>query len=227
MRRFRSRGGSVKVNCILSEPPRYEGVSAEDAGRLLAHELRPLPVARLPRASVAGRGPGPAGRGPVRGGGGAEQRGPVADRRRRHRDDDVHAVRPLPRGGLAGGRARGLRRALPRHRGGARAQRRGMRWCTTRCSPRPTWSASSGWWTARSSRASRASTRWPSCAPLRCWPSTRRPVDGLYLCGAGTHPGGGVMAACGHNAAHRVLKDRRSLRRRISARQLAELAVPA
>ena len=26
------------------------------------------------------------------------------------------------------------------------------------------------------------------------------PVDGLYLCGAGTHPGGGVMAACGHNA---------------------------
>ena len=35
------------------------------------------------------------------------------------------------------------------------------------------------------------------------------PVDGLYLCGAGTHPGGGVMAACGHNAAMRVLKDRR------------------
>ena len=31
MRRYRSRGGSVKVNCVLSEPPRYEGVSAEDA----------------------------------------------------------------------------------------------------------------------------------------------------------------------------------------------------
>jgi phytoene dehydrogenase-like protein len=44
------------------------------------------------------------------------------------------------------------------------------------------------------------------------------PVDGLYLCGAGTHPGGGVMAACGHNAAQRILKDRRSLRRRIGAR---------
>jgi phytoene dehydrogenase-like protein len=38
------------------------------------------------------------------------------------------------------------------------------------------------------------------------------PVDGLYLCGAGTHPGGGVMGACGHNAAHRVLKDRRRQR---------------
>jgi phytoene dehydrogenase-like protein len=42
------------------------------------------------------------------------------------------------------------------------------------------------------------------------------PVDGLYLCGAGTHPGGGVMGACGHNSAQRVLKDRRSLRRRLS-----------
>ena len=38
------------------------------------------------------------------------------------------------------------------------------------------------------------------------------PVDGLYLCGAGTHPGGGVMGACGHNAAARVLKDRRRQR---------------
>ena len=38
------------------------------------------------------------------------------------------------------------------------------------------------------------------------------PVDGLYLCGAGTHPGGGVMGACGHNAAQRVLRDRRRQR---------------
>jgi phytoene dehydrogenase-like protein len=35
------------------------------------------------------------------------------------------------------------------------------------------------------------------------------PVDGLYLCGAGTHPGGGVTGASGHNAAARVLRDRR------------------
>ncbi len=33
------------------------------------------------------------------------------------------------------------------------------------------------------------------------------PVRGLYLCGAATHPGGGVMGACGHNAAVRVLRD--------------------
>ena len=42
------------------------------------------------------------------------------------------------------------------------------------------------------------------------------PVEGLYLCGAGTHPGGGVTGACGHNAAQRVLRDRRSLRRRLA-----------
>lgn len=35
----------------------------------------------------------------------------------------------------------------------------------------------------------------------------RTPVGGYYLCGAGTHPGGGVMGAPGHNAAHTVLAD--------------------
>ena len=32
------------------------------------------------------------------------------------------------------------------------------------------------------------------------------PVAGLYLCGAGCHPGGGVMGAAGRNAAQQVLK---------------------
>jgi phytoene dehydrogenase-like protein len=34
----------------------------------------------------------------------------------------------------------------------------------------------------------------------------RMPVDGLYLCGAGTHPGGGVSGAAGRNAARAILK---------------------
>jgi phytoene dehydrogenase-like protein len=34
------------------------------------------------------------------------------------------------------------------------------------------------------------------------------PVEGLYLCGAGTHPGGEVTGAPGHNAAHAVLRSR-------------------
>lgn len=42
--------------------------------------------------------------------------------------------------------------------------------------------------------------------PLPGW-SYRTPLDGLYLCGAGTHPGGGVMGACGRNAAREILRD--------------------
>jgi phytoene dehydrogenase-like protein len=39
----------------------------------------------------------------------------------------------------------------------------------------------------------------------------RMPLPGLYLCGSGAHPGGGVTGAPGHNAAHAILKDRRRL----------------
>ncbi len=43
--------------------------------------------------------------------------------------------------------------------------------------------------------------------PLPGWSQYRTPVRGLYLCGAGTHPGGGVTGAPGFNAAHAILKD--------------------
>jgi phytoene dehydrogenase-like protein len=36
----------------------------------------------------------------------------------------------------------------------------------------------------------------------------RTPIRGLYLCGAGTHPGGGVMGAAGYNCAREMLKDK-------------------
>ena len=36
----------------------------------------------------------------------------------------------------------------------------------------------------------------------------RTPIHGLYLCGSGTHPGGGVMGAPGYNAAREMLKAR-------------------
>lgn len=35
----------------------------------------------------------------------------------------------------------------------------------------------------------------------------RTPIKGLYLCGSGAHPGGGVTGAPGYNAAHAVLED--------------------
>ena len=37
----------------------------------------------------------------------------------------------------------------------------------------------------------------------------RSPVAGLYMCGSGTHPGGGVTGAPGHNAAHEIIRDLR------------------
>lgn len=46
-----------------------------------------------------------------------------------------------------------------------------------------------------------------SSRPLPGWAGYRTPVEGLYLCGAGTHPGGEVTGAPGHNAAHVVLAD--------------------
>jgi len=44
--------------------------------------------------------------------------------------------------------------------------------------------------------------------PAPGWARYRTPVRGLYLCGSGAHPGGGVMGAPGHNAAREMLKDR-------------------
>jgi len=53
-----------------------------------------------------------------------------------------------------------------------------------------------------------------SARPVLGHADHRMPVPGLYLCGSGAHPGGGVTGAPGHNAARVVLKDlRRSPRR--------------
>jgi phytoene dehydrogenase-like protein len=41
--------------------------------------------------------------------------------------------------------------------------------------------------------------------PVPGWGRYRMPLRGLYLCGSGTHPGGGVMGAPGYNAAKRIL----------------------
>ena len=43
--------------------------------------------------------------------------------------------------------------------------------------------------------------------PAPGWADYRTPIRRLYLCGSATHPGGGIMAAPGRNAAARVLRD--------------------
>ena len=51
-----------------------------------------------------------------------------------------------------------------------------------------------------------------SARPMLGHGDYRAPVAGLYMCGAGTHPGGGVTGAPGHNAARAVLADIRRRR---------------
>ncbi|MDR3387378.1 MAG: NAD(P)/FAD-dependent oxidoreductase [Rudaea sp.] len=48
-----------------------------------------------------------------------------------------------------------------------------------------------------------------SARPMLGYADYRGALPGLYLCGAGTHPGGGVTGAPGHNAARAILADRR------------------
>jgi phytoene dehydrogenase-like protein len=52
-----------------------------------------------------------------------------------------------------------------------------------------------------------------SARPMIGAANYRMPLPGLYLCGSGAHPGGGVTGAPGHNAAQAVLADRRPWRR--------------
>jgi len=53
-----------------------------------------------------------------------------------------------------------------------------------------------------------------SARPMLGYADYRGPLAGLYMCGSGTHPGGGVTGAPGHNAAREILRDfkRRRLR---------------
>jgi phytoene dehydrogenase-like protein len=46
-----------------------------------------------------------------------------------------------------------------------------------------------------------------SARPLLGYANYRGPVEGLYLCGSGAHPGGGVTGAPGHNCAREILRD--------------------
>ena len=52
--------------------------------------------------------------------------------------------------------------------------------------------------------------------PVLGYGDYRGPLRGLYMCGAGTHPGGGVSGLPGHNAAREILRDARRRRHRAS-----------
>jgi phytoene dehydrogenase-like protein len=54
--------------------------------------------------------------------------------------------------------------------------------------------------------------QWFAWRPLLGWARYRMPLEGLYLCGAGAHPGGGVTGMPGRNAAREILADWRRRR---------------
>jgi phytoene dehydrogenase-like protein len=41
--------------------------------------------------------------------------------------------------------------------------------------------------------------------PILGWAQYRTPITGLFLCGSGTHPGGGITAGSGQNAAREIV----------------------
>ena len=47
-----------------------------------------------------------------------------------------------------------------------------------------------------------------SMRPIPGYAAHKMPVAGVYLCGSGAHPGGGVSGLPGHNAAQVILKNR-------------------
>ena len=53
-----------------------------------------------------------------------------------------------------------------------------------------------------------------SARPALGYGNYRGPLENLYMCGAGTHPGGGVTGAPGHNAAQEIIRDMKSRSRR-------------
>ena len=213
MRRYRTRGGLGEGQHGALRAARLRGRhrlrAAADADRGRQH----LPLDRLPRARLAGRHARQAGRAPVRRGRAALRGRHHADRRRPLGDDDVHPVRALARGGLEARRPRALRRRLHRAARPVRPQPPGRGRSSARCSPRRTSSGSSAF---RDGSIFQGEQGLDQMAFMRPHPELAQyatPVDGLYLCGAGTHPGGGVTGCSGHNAAHRILKDRRRARR--------------
>jgi phytoene dehydrogenase-like protein len=47
--------------------------------------------------------------------------------------------------------------------------------------------------------------------PVAGWGRYRTPIPGLYLCGSGSHPGGGITGAPGYNGARAILEDWRGI----------------
>jgi len=208
MRRYRTRGASVKVNMVLSEPPRYEGVSEDEARMMMTAGVNISPsIDYLERAwqdATLGR---PAASPYIEAElpsavdtaltdddrwvmtmftqyGPPDEAGWDGDARERYGDACVELLaRYAPN--------------IP----GAILEREVL-------AP-PDLERIFGLSGGSIFQGEQGLDQMAFMRPSPLLSGYATPVRGLYLCGAGTHPGGGVSGAPGHNAAKRILKDRR------------------
>jgi phytoene dehydrogenase-like protein len=217
MRRYKSRGGSVKVNCILSEPPRYERATPDERERLLR-----TGVALCPSIDYLERAWQDAVRGEPAAGPYVEIEVPTTIDPRLTDDGTTvmtlftqygpHREEDWPEGAreaygercidIVAEHAPNVRDALIHHEVLAPPDLERIYGLVDGSIFQGEQGLDQMGFMRPSPRLARYAT----------------PVRELYLCGAGTHPGGGVMGACGHNAAMRILRDRRrdALRRKLT-----------
>jgi phytoene dehydrogenase-like protein len=211
MRRYRTRGGSVKINMVLSEPPRYEGATAEQQHMLERTGVNLCPsIDYLERAwqdALAGR---PAAEPYVE----AELPSAIDPTLT---DDDRWVMTMFTQYGPPGDEA-----------WAGDARERYADACVehlARYAPNvpdaivereilapPDLERIFGLVDGSIFQGEQGLDQMAFMRPSPLLAQYATPVAGLYLCGAGTHPGGGVMAAAGHNAAKRILRDRRRSR---------------
>jgi phytoene dehydrogenase-like protein len=218
MRRYRTRGGSVKVNWVLSEPPRYEGVSEDDQNRLVRSGVAFCPsIDMLERAwqdacrGVPAETPyleveTPSTIDPTLTEDGTTivtmftQYGPYEESGWPEGSREAYADRCLE---ILAERAPNVKDAVV-HR---------------EVLAPPDLERIFGLLGGSIFQGEQGLDQMAFMRPSPALAQYATPVDGLYLCGAGTHPGGGVMALGGHNAANRVLHDQRFRRARRRVRE--------
>ena len=208
MRRFRTRGGSVKINMVLSEPPRYEGVSDEMQETLRHTGVNLCPsIDYLERAWQDALGGRPAAEPYVE----AELPSAIDSSLT---DDGTWVMTmftqygPPDEAGWPEGAREKYADACVQHLAkyapnvpDAIVEREVL-------AP-PDIERIFGLTGGSIFQGEQGMDQMAFMRPSPLLSGYSTPVHGLYLCGAGTHPGGGVMAASGHNAARRILRDHR------------------
>lgn len=208
MQRYKTRGGSVKVNCVLSELPRYEGVSAEEQEALVR-----TGVALCPSIDYLERGWDDAKHGRPAEGPYLEAWIPsTVDPTLTDPDHHVMTLftqfgppreEDWPEGSREayGDRCIDLLAQYAPNIKDAIVEREVL-------AP-PDLERIYGLLGGNIFQGEQGLDQMAFMRPTPLLSRYSTPVDGLYLCGAGCHPGGGVMGAPGHNAAHRILSDQR------------------